>query len=63
MYSLEVHIWDKLDTCYGQACLINRQEGKCNRLGIKLTNKHVARGLKLGSDTRVTNGCRNIKHF
>ena len=55
MYSLEVHIWDKLDTCYRQACLINRQAGKC-------TDRPVARGLKLGSDTRVGNGHRNIKH-
>ena len=29
---------------------------------VKLTDRPVARGLKLGSDTRVGNGCRNIKH-
>ena len=62
MYSLEVHIWDKPDTCYRQACLIKRQAGKCNRQAVKLTDRPVARGLKLGLDTRVGNGHRNIKH-
>ena len=56
MYSLEVHIWDKPDTCYRQACLINRQARKCNRQAIKLTDWLVTRGLKLGSDTKVGNG-------
>ena len=60
MYSLEVHIWDQQDTCYRQACLINRQAGKCNQQTIKLTNRLVARGLKLGSNTRVGNGRRNF---
>ena len=41
-----------------QACLINRQAGKCNRQAVKLTDRLVARGLKLGSDTRVGNGPR-----
>ena len=62
MYSLKVHIWDKPITCYRQACLINQQAGKCNRQAVKLTDGHVARGLKVGSDTRVGNGHRNIKH-
>ena len=48
--------------CYRQACLINRQAGKCNRQAIKLTNRPVARGLKLRSNTRVGNGHKNIKH-
>ena len=30
-------------------------------LTVKVTNRPVARGLKLGSDTRVCNGRRNIK--
>ena len=62
MYGLEVHIWDKPDTWHRQACLINQQAGKCNRQAVKLTNTPVARGLKLGSDTWVGNGRRNIKH-
>ena len=62
MYSQEVHIWDKPDTCYRQACLINRQAGKCNRQAVKLTDRPVATRLKLGSDARVGNGRRNIKH-
>ena len=62
MYSMDVHIWDNPDTYYRQACLINRQAGNCNRQVIKLTNRPVAKGLKLGSDTRVGNGRRNIKH-
>ena len=61
-YSLKVHIWDKPDTCYRQACLINRQAGKCNRQAAKLTDRPVARWLKLGADTRVGNGRRNIEH-
>ena len=62
MYSLEVNIWDKPDICYRQACLINPQAGKCNRQAVKLTDRPVARGLKLGSDTRAVNGLRNIKY-
>ena len=54
-YSREVYIWDKLDTCDRQACLINRQAGKCNRLAVKLTDRPVARWMNLGSDTRVGN--------
>ena len=62
MYSREVHIWDKADTCYKQACLINQQAGKCNRQAVKLTDRLVAMWMNLGSDTRVGNGRRNIKH-
>ena len=54
--------WDKPDTCYRQACLINRHSGKCNRQAVKLTGRPVARWMKLGSDTKVGNGRRNIKH-
>ena len=43
--------------------MINRQAGKCNRQAVKLTDRPVARGLKLGSDIRVGNGRRNIKHI
>ena len=35
---------------------------KCNWQAIKLTDRHVARWMKLGSDTRVVNGHKNIKH-
>ena len=57
----EVHILDKPDTWYWQACLINQQTRKCNRQAVKLTERSVARWLKLGSDSRVGNSCRNIK--
>ena len=52
-----------MDTFYRQACLINQQAGKCNRQAVKLTNRPVAKGLKLGSNTRVSNGRKNIKMF
>ena len=56
------HIWDKPDTWYRQACLINRQAGKCNRQAVKLISRPVARWMKLGSDTRAGKDLRNIKH-
>ena len=54
-YRLDHHISDKQDACYRQACFINRQGGKCNRQGVKLTDKPVARWMYLGSVTRVRN--------
>ena len=55
MYSRDVHIWDKLDTWYTQACLINQQAGKHNRQAVQLTDIPVARWMKLGSDIKVAN--------
>ena len=41
---------------------MNRQAGNCNQQASKLTDRPVARGLKLRSDTRGSNGHRYIKH-
>ena len=62
MCSLELHIWDKPDTWYRKGCFINWQDWKCNRQAVKLTDSPVARWMKSGSVTRVSNGCRNIKY-